>query len=89
MSYVGPMVKTPVQILTLAGCLTIATSTPVFAYLDGGTVTMITQIIVGSIAGISAYVGLRFYSVRAYFRRLFGREEPGPEAGKSQDAPKE
>ena len=42
-------------------------SLPAHAYLDGGSAAMITQLIIGAIAGFGAWFGLRFQFVRSFF----------------------
>ena len=44
-------------------------SWPAHAYLDGGSAAMVTQLIIGAIAGFGAWFGLRLQSIRSLFGR--------------------
>jgi hypothetical protein len=48
---------------------------PAHAYLDGGSASMILQLIAGGIAGLSAFFYLRVQSLRDFISRLFGTQK--------------
>jgi len=47
-----------------------------WAYLDPGAGSMLFQMVVASFLGIVAMVATFWASVKAKFRKLFGREQP-------------
>ena len=76
------MKKIP-RLTTLLGLsIVFFTITPVYAYLDPGTGSMIVQAIIGMVVAVSVALGVFRNRIKTFLRRLF---KPGSEQNKDKE----
>jgi hypothetical protein len=71
MGYFASLAKVVVVVVLL--CLLFPG--PAFAYLDPGTGSYVLQVILAALVGAAFAVKLFWRNIRAFFKRLFSREE--------------
>lgn len=78
--------KNVVGLAMYATCTFILSTTPVYAYLDPGTASIVLQTIIGGVAAGITVISMNFQRLKMWILKRLNKDSDSPEAiGVSQD----
>ena len=80
----GKMIMSQKKLLffVLIGCLV---TSPAYAYLDGGTGSVLVQSFIAGIAGFLALVKLYWQQVKGFYRKIFSKKHAPAATDRTDD----